>query len=416
MRKHQIFLSLTVLFTLFSGTVFAEGNSPVSPVSPLLTGPCGSDADHKWDDGLTSAAPTCTEDGIVVYTCTVCGETKTETLSALGHNWNQGVITKRPDCTSAGQLQYTCLRCKETTTQAIAKLGHSWDDGVVTNAATCTSVGTILYTCSRCNRTRTDATPTLSHKWVQNSVIHPNCTADGSSRKSCSLCGKILEEALPATGHSWDNGEITTAPTRFHQGCMTYTCTSCGDTYEEILSVIDGGNPFVDVSEDAFYANPVLWALDRGITTGTDDVHFEPERSCTRGEVITFLWRAAGSPESSHGDCPFVDVNANQYYYDAILWGIENGIVKGLDETHYGPDDSCTRAQVVTFLWRSAGSPEAKAESAFTDVLSVRYALTAITWAAENKITTGVGGSCFAPDDSCSRGQIVTFLYRAATQ
>ena len=172
-------------------------------------------------------------------------------------------------------------------------------------------------------------------------------------------------------------------------------------------------NPFVDVAEDAYYFDPILWAVEKGIAHGMSANTFAPDATCTRGQVVTFLWRASGCPKSKNTDNPFSDVKSGDYYYDAILWAVENGITSGMSATTFEPDAACTRGQVATFLWRTQGKPTPSGSKTFTDVAPGTYYYDAILWAAENGITHGMGGSIFAPDATCTRGQIVTFLYRA---
>jgi len=173
-------------------------------------------------------------------------------------------------------------------------------------------------------------------------------------------------------------------------------------------------NPFTDVKESDYFATPVLWAVGKNITNGMSATSFAPNENCTRGQIVTFLWRACGSPEPTKTDNPFTDVKADAYYYKAVLWAVENGITTGLSATTFGPNATCTRGQVATFLWRSQGEPEpTSTNNPFSDVKTSDYYFKAVLWAVENEVTQGVGGGKFAPNDSCTRGQIVTFLYRA---
>lgn len=171
---------------------------------------------------------------------------------------------------------------------------------------------------------------------------------------------------------------------------------------------------FTDVKENAYYAQPVAWAIENGITSGIGMGKFGPENSCTRGQIVTFLWRAAGSPNPKTIVNPFTDVKSTDYYYKAVLWAVENNITSGVGKGKFGPGNSCTRGQAVTFLWRAAGSPNADSTGkSFTDVKAGSYYERAVNWAVANKITSGTGANTFSPDNSCTRGQIVTFLYRA---
>ncbi|MDO4517123.1 MAG: S-layer homology domain-containing protein, partial [Bacillota bacterium] len=172
-------------------------------------------------------------------------------------------------------------------------------------------------------------------------------------------------------------------------------------------------NFFVDVPADAYYYDAVLWAVKNSITSGVDETHFAPNATCTRAQAVTFLWRAAGSPEPESSEMIFTDVAEGSYYHDAVLWAVENGITKGTSDTTFSPDATCSRGQIVTFLWRSQESPDADGANPFTDVADDAYYSDAVLWAVENGITTGTTDTTFSPNDDCTRAQIVTFLWRA---
>ena len=170
-------------------------------------------------------------------------------------------------------------------------------------------------------------------------------------------------------------------------------------------------SPFADVATDAYYYGAVKWAVEKGVTNGVSETLFGPDQACTRAQIVTFLWRAAGSPEPKSGSS-FADVAADAYYAKAVAWAVENGITKGTSETTFHPDETCTRAQGVTFLYRALGKLAA-AQAGFTDVAADSYYADAVNWAAENGVTNGISETLFGPDGSCTRAQIVTFLYRA---
>ena len=169
---------------------------------------------------------------------------------------------------------------------------------------------------------------------------------------------------------------------------------------------------FVDVPAGSYYEDAVDWAVENGITQGTDDTHFSPDGICTRAQAVTFLWRAAGSPEPETRAMPFADVPVGSYYYDAVLWAVENGITKGTSDTTFSPNMTCTRAQIVVFLWRSEKSPAAGTANPFADVKSTAYYADAVLWAVKENITKGTTSTTFSPDADCTRAQIVTFLWR----
>ena len=197
----------------------------------------------------------------------------------------------------------------------------------------------------------------------------------------------------------------------------SYTFENVSRTHTiEVIFMKANGNPqtgvFVDVATGSYYEDAVDWAVENGITKGTDDTHFSPDGICTRAQAVTFLWRAAGSPEPETRTMPFTDVPVGSYYYDAVLWAVENGITKGTSDTTFSPNMTCTRAQIVTFLWRSEKSPAAGRANPFADVKSDAYYADAVLWAVKENITKGTTNTTFSPDADCTRAQIVTFLWR----
>ena len=184
----------------------------------------------------------------------------------------------------------------------------------------------------------------------------------------------------------------------------------------EVIFMKANGNPqtgvFVDVATGSYYKDAVDWAVENGITKGTDDIHFSPDGICTRAQAVTFLWRTVGSPKPETRAMPFTDVPVGSYYYDAVLWAVENGITKGTSDTTFSPNMTCSRAQIVTFLWRSEKSPAAGAANPFADVKSTAYYADAVLWAVKENITKGTPSTTFSPNADCTRAQIVTFLWR----
>ncbi|MGO5114497.1 S-layer homology domain-containing protein [Candidatus Avoscillospira sp. LCP25S3_F1] len=195
------------------------------------------------------------------------------------------------------------------------------------------------------------------------------------------------------------------------------------ETVSTILHVVDApatepegpaaDTTFTDVSANAYYSAAVNWAVKQGITGGTSANTFSPDDACTRAQVITFLYRAAGSPDVSAYQNPFDDVTTDDYYYAAAIWAAANRIAGGTSSTTFAPGATCTRSQVVTFLYRAAGSPSTKVTDAFTDVAPTDYFASAVAWAAANNITGGTGAGTFSPNAACSRAQVVTFLFRS---
>ena len=197
----------------------------------------------------------------------------------------------------------------------------------------------------------------------------------------------------------------------------SYTFENVSRTHTiEVIFMKANGNPqtgvFVDVATGSYYEDAVDWAVENGITQGTDDTHFSPDGICTRAQAVTFLWRTAGSPKPETRAMPFTDVPVGSYYYDAVLWAVENGITKGTSDTTFSPDATCSRAQIVAFLWRSEKSPAAGTTNPFADVKSTAYYADAVLWAVKEDITKGTTNMTFSPNADCTRAQIVTFLWR----
>lgn len=197
-------------------------------------------------------------------------------------------------------------------------------------------------------------------------------------------------------------------------GAYTFTMPS-GKVEIHVTFTEDGSlNPFQDVPSNAYYFEAVNWAVANNVTNGTSETTFNPNVGCTRAQVVTFLWRVAGQPEPTEGTNPFTDVKEGTYYYKAVLWAVEQGITNGTSETTFEPDETCTRAQIVTFLWRREGKPAPTgANNPFADVKPSAYFGSAVLWAVETGITNGTSETTFEPNEDCTRAQVVTFLFRA---
>ncbi len=240
-----------------------------------------------------------------------------------------------------------------------------------------------------------------------------------ASRSSASAGSTVTLTVEPEDGYQLDsltaadrNGKAITLNDK-GDGTYTFTMPSSAVTVKAAFAPIDPEPlPFVDVPDDAYYRDAVSWAVANGVTNGTSGTTFSPYNPCTRAQMVTFLWRSVGSPAPSGESNPFVDVSEGAYYYDAVLWAVEQGITNGTSGTTFSPNATVTRGQTVTFLWRHAGSPDVSGSS-FTDVAADAYYSTAVAWAAREGITSGTTATTFSPYDPCTRAQIVTFLYRA---
>ena len=252
-------------------------------------------------------------------------------------------------------------------------------------------------------------------------VTTPSNTANGTvtvSPKNASKGSTVTVTVKPDSGYALDqltvkdgSGKQITLTDKGN-GQFTFTMPASKVTVEAGFAKTEqpGTTGFTDVSASAYYADAVAWAVSQGITTGTSATTFSPDASCTRGQIVTFLWRAAGSP-SPKGTSSFADVPAESYYAQAVAWAVENGITNGTGEGTFSPDTPCDRSQSVTFLFRALGGKTA-GDAAFSDVPAGSYYASAVAWAAEQGITTGTSSTTFSPNDTCTRGQIVTFLYR----
>ena len=246
-----------------------------------------------------------------------------------------------------------------------------------------------------------------------NSAKNGDVTA---SHKSASKGALVTLTVTPDKGYVLDtltvlDGKDKEIKLTEKNGKYTFTMPASKVTVEAMFKAA-GNNPFTDVPAGSYYEDAVIWAMDKGITTGTSATTFNPNGICTRAQAVTFLWRAAGSPAAKSAVMPFADVKVGSYYYDAVLWAVENGITKGTSDTMFSPDATCSRAQIVTFLWRANGSPAVSGNSAFTDVASDAYYAAAVAWAEKNGVTGGIGNGLFGSGNNCTRAQIVTFLYR----
>ena len=365
--------------------------------------------------------------------------------ASSGHTHSLTAVPKiNETCTKDGTEAYwKCNSCGKMFSDAQGKYeisapivikatGHKWDGGKVTKEPTENSEGVKTFTCTVCGETRTETIPALDHTHTLTAVskVNATCTKDGTEAYwKCSSCGKLFSDAqgkneisapvvIKSTGHKWDGGKVTKEPTENSEGLKTFTCTACGETRTESIPKLSPkpvSNPFSDVAQDQYYFDPVLWAVNHQpqITNGTSATTFSPDATCTRGQVVTFLWRAKGCPEPKQTNNPFTDVTADAYYYKAVLWAVEQGITNGTSATTFGPEQSCTRGQVVTFLWRAEGKPsQSGVKNGFTDVQAGQYYYDAVLWAVAQGITNGTSATTFSPDATCTRGQIVTFLYR----
>ena len=258
---------------------------------------------------------------------------------------------------------------------------------------------------------------TGQHRWQQTTVHTPaTCTETGLMNLRCVECGAQSTEAIPIDpeNHAWSLTEILAEGEAdgFHMGTALYTCSRCNETKEDRLCA---GVIFTDMpAEDSWAHAPIDWAYFNGITAGKSATRFAPKDTVTRAEAMTFLWLTCGRPEPVSADNPFEDVKEGSYYSKPVRWAVENRITSGTSETTFSPKNPCTRAQILTFIWIAAGRPKPETtENPFQDVNKQKYYYKAVLWGVENRITSGVAPDKFGPGLTCTRAQIVAFLYKA---
>ncbi len=261
---------------------------------------------------------------------------------------------------------------------------------------------------------------------VKTTIVYPANGTSWGSHKGESYGGTLTWESYD--NHVHDYNTTVVAPTCSTRGYTIFECKSCTEKFEAnyvrqlghkfvngVCTVCGVQSPFTDIDaqgKHVYYTDAILWAAQKGITTGRTATTFDPDGVCTRAQVVTFLWRLAGSPAPSGSVSGFVDVKSGNYYSDAVLWAAEKGITTGTDDTHFSPNQTVTRAQFVVFLWRYLDRPVCGGFNPFTDVSSSYFACSAILWAYENGITSGLTATSFSPTGAATRAQVVTFLYR----
>ena len=372
---------------------------------------------HTHNYASKVVQPTCTVQGYTIYTCSCGNSYKDSYVNALGHSYSGGACTrcgqKDPNYTQTSGVRYV-LSDGVLTVSGSGECTNAWMNNYSPNNVTkivigsgITSIGKAAFqgcayvkSVDIANGVTKICRGAFTQCWALESVIIPTSVntiemtafgnaISGSTMNDVYYCGSAAQWGRISIGEH--NDSLLKAS--FHYN------------YDPNMS-------FTDVAAGSYCYDAVQWAVANGITNGTDATHFSPNAGCTRGQVVTFLWRAAGEPTVG-GNVGFVDVAPGSYCYEAVKWAVANGITKGTDATHFSPNATCTRGQVVTFMYRAEGEPAVGGNVGFVDVAAGSYCYNAVQWAVANGITKGTDATHFSPNATCTRGQVVTFLYRA---
>ena len=306
---------------------------------------------HVWDNGKVTKEPTETETGIKTYTCTLCGETKTETIPKLTHEHSYKAVVTAPTCTEKGYTTHTCACGDSYVDTYVDALGHAWDNGKVTKQPTETETGVKTFTCTRCGETRTETMPVIPHVHSYKDVVTaPTCTAKGYTTHTCACGDSYVDTYVDALGHAWDNGKVTKPATETEDGVKTFACTRCGETKTETIpatGVMDVTKMFTDVSH-SWADDGIQYCVTHQLMSGIGNDLFGPKLTTTRAQIVQILYNLEGEPKVS-GTTPFTDLTQD-WYQDAVLWAYQTGVVAGTSSTTFEPDLPVTREQIAVIL------------------------------------------------------------------
>ena len=427
------------------------------------------------DAKYLKSAATCTEKAVYYKSCAACGLSSAGTASeatfeagnVLGHDWgawtsngndtHTRVCSRDASHTETDKCHGGEASCTMKAVCEVCKAEYGEKDPEH-HAEGCELEWVVTETeheqkYSLCGKVTIAKEKHTFGDWTI--IKRPTSNRDGEKERICQICQHKEAKTIPATGSNYSyytikatagaggsispSGNVSVREGRDQTFTITpdkgyavanvkidgksigavksYTFESVRRTHTiEVIFMKANGNPqtgvFVDVATGSYYEDAVDWAVENGITTGVSANRFDPNGVCTRAQAVTFLWRAAGSPAPRSRTMPFTDVPVGSYYYDAVLWAVENGITMGTSDTTFSPNMTCSRAQIVAFLWRSEKSPAAGTANPFADVKSTAYYADAVLWAVKENITKGTTSTTFSPDADCTRAQIVTFLWR----
>lgn len=380
--------------------------------------------DYSGDSATVEIkSPTCTEEGVMEYTCSRCGEIHDEILPKLGHNWELIPGSEiEATCDKTGTREYECGNCHEKRTVTTPALGHNWGEWVIDKDATATTEGARHRTCLKCGARQEEIIPKLNHvcEYTIVEAVAPTCTEPGYTRYKC-VCGASFidkDSHTEALGH--DFIEIDRIPaTERTQGVVTSQCERCELYDYKLLPKLpaDWKNPFWDVHTDDWFYEQVCYVARNQLMVGTSDTRFSPNQTMSRAMLVTVLYRMAGEPKIPAMFSPFTDVGSNTYYSDAVAWAYTCEIVAGVTETQFAPDADVTREQMVAIFYRYAAFRDYDTKTAaplsrFPDAdMASNYAIPALEWGVGTGLISGVAtdsGNMLQPNGNATRAEAAT--------
>ena len=379
-------------------------------------------ASHQWSEWAEVTAPACEKDGLKTRTCSACGETEEDVIPALEHSWSDWKEVTAATCIKDGLEKRTCGTCGESEEQGISSLGgHKWSEWKEVTAATCTKDGLEKRTCGACSESEEQTIPSLGGhvwgEWYESKA--PTCVSEGELTRECAKCDAYETDSVSATGkHIWSEWEVVLAPTETAAGEEMRHCDTCDA--KETNSIPATGHicpakDYTDLDISQWYHEGVDFVLTNGYMNGLGNGLFGPDGDLTRAQLVTILYRIEGSPDVSELDNPFSDIPANTWYTDAVIWAESEGVVYGVGNGLFAPDNKITREQIATILYRYSGADPVAQDhiGGFSDVGKISgYAVDAMNWAVSEGLINGVGNNNLSPDTFATRAQIATILMR----
>ena len=397
------------------------------------------ETDHNWDAGKVTKEASCTEAGVKTYTCTSCKTTKTETIAAAGHSFGDWKVIKEADCTEKGSEERVCSACGEKETREIAAKGHTWEsDYTIDKEATCTEKGSKSIHCSVCDVIKEGSQteiPLTDHKWDAGKITkEATCTEAGIEESVCSVCGEKETREIPATGHSYGDWTVAKEATSTEAGTEESVCSACGEketrerpatghsygdwtvvkeatcteagTEERVCSIC-GEKETREIPATGHSFGD--WTVEKEATATEDGLEKRVCSNCQEEETRIIPRTGTGTAMK------FTDVHKGDWFYDAVAYVNERGLMTGLNETTFGPAQTLARAQFAVILYRMEGEPDVSYRNVFPDVPDGIWYTDAIMWASENGIITGYTNTGkFGPADKITREQMAVMMYRYA--